>query len=87
MPDDDTSQLLTNIEDDIMEELKDIDGYLNVGRQTSKNEREIYFACLDFRRPSKVLYQLQKDYSGKLEMDYNIRKDKYWQSFERFNEG
>ena len=86
MPDEETSRLLTSVEDDIMEELKDIEGYLNIGRQTSKNEREIYFACRDFRRPSKVLYQVQKDYSGKLEMDYTIRKDKYWQSFERFTD-
>jgi hypothetical protein len=86
MPSDNDYKLLDKIQDEIMQELKDIDGYLNIGRQTAKGEREIYFACRDFRKPSKVLYKVEQDYSDSFEIEYDIYKDKYWQSFERFNE-
>lgn len=85
MPEEDTYKLLDEIEEQIMIEFKDFEGYLNIGRQTAKNVREIYFACRDFRKPSKVLFEVQKEYSGKLEISYDIYKDKYWQSFNRFN--
>jgi hypothetical protein len=84
MPDNKTYELLNEFEEQIMEELKDFEGYLNIGRQTADNSREIYFACKDFRQPSKVLHNLTKKYSSKLNIEYNIYKDKYWQSFERF---
>jgi len=84
MPDDATFKLLNKIEDEIIEELKDYDGYLNIGRQTAEGTREVYFACSDFRKPSKVLHAKKLKYAGELEMDYNIYKDKYWQSFKRF---
>ena len=85
MPNDNDYKLLDKIQDEIMEELKDVDGYLNIGRQTAKEEREIYFACKDFRKPSKVFFKTQQKYSGNFEIEYDIYKDKYWQSFERFN--
>ncbi len=84
MPDDNTYELLNNFEDEIMLEIKDFDGYLYIGRQTADNSREIYFACTDFRKPSKILHELKKKYSGKLDLTYDIYKDKYWQSYERF---
>jgi hypothetical protein len=84
MPDKDTYELLNEFEEQIMLELKDFEGYLNIGRQTADNSREIYFACKDFRKPSKVLHDLKKKYSEKLDINYDIYKDKYWQSFERF---
>jgi len=84
MPDDATFKLLNEIEDEIIAELKDYDGYLNIGRQTAEGSREIYLACNDFRKPSKVLQAKKLKYAGELEMDYNIYKDKYWQSFNRF---
>jgi len=85
MPNDKDYNLLDKIEEEIKQELKDFDGYLNIGRQTANNEREIYFACKDFRKPSKVFYALQQKYSNSFEIEYNIYKDKYWQSFNRFN--
>ncbi len=85
MPNERDQQILLKIEEDIMLELKDHDGYLNIGRQTVDGEREIYFACKDYRKPSKVFFEIQKTYSESLEIDYDIYKDKYWQSFERFN--
>lgn len=85
MPGEDTSKLLIEIEDNISAELKPIDGYLNIGRQTARNARQIYFACKEFRKPSKVLQNIQRLYSNQVEISYNIYKDKYWQSFNRFN--
>jgi Family of unknown function (DUF695) len=85
MPIDKDYKLLDTIEDEIMQELKDIDGYLNIGRQTTKGEREIYFACKDFRKPSKIFFKAQNNYSNSFEIEYDIYKDKYWQSFNRFN--
>ncbi len=84
MPNDMTYQLLNEIEDKIMIELKDSDGYLNIGRQTADSVREIYYACIDFRKPSKVLHRIKKEYQNSIEFDFDIYKDKYWQSFNRF---
>lgn len=86
MPDKATYDLLDEIENRILDDLKDFEGYLNIGRQTSKGIREIYFACNDFRKPSKVLHSIQGHYAGKIEIDYEIYKDKYWQSFNRFTD-
>lgn len=84
MPDSATYDLLNAIENDIMEELKDFDGYLNIGRETADGVREIYFACNDFRKPSMVLHNIQQLYLKKLDISYEIYKDKYWKSFDRF---
>jgi hypothetical protein len=84
MPDDKTYELLNNFEDEIMEELKDSDGYLNIGRQTADGAREIYFACSDFRKPSMVLHQLTNKNSSRISLSFDLYKDKYWQSLNRF---
>ncbi len=84
MPDDQTYKTMDILENEIMDELKDFDGYLNIGRESGDNVREIYFACKDFRKPSKVLHQLINEYSNKLDVSYDIYKDKYWQKMERY---
>lgn len=84
MPNNTTYELLNKFEEEIMLELKDFEGYLNIGRQTADGERIIYFACKDFRKPSKVLVDLIIKYSGKLDVSYDIFKDKYWQTLEKF---
>ena len=84
MPNNSDYKLLNKIEEDIMLELKNSDGYLNIGRQTAKEERKIYFACKDFRQPSKVFFKAQQIYSNSFKIEYDIYKDKYWQSFKRF---
>jgi len=84
MPNGFTLKLLDDIQDELEESLKDYEGYLNIGRQTSENCREIYFACKDFRKPSKLFYEIEKKYSDKFEIEFDIYKDKYWQSFRRF---
>jgi hypothetical protein len=84
MPDEETYTLLNKIEDQMMEELKPFDGYLNIGRQTADSSREIYLACKDFRKPSLVMHQIVTEYLNQLDISFDIYKDKYWQSFERF---
>lgn len=84
MPNEDDYQCLNEIEENIMQKLLDKDGYLYIGRQTADSERDIYFACKDYRKPSKIFYQTQQDNNNKFEIEYDIYKDKYWQSFERF---
>ena len=84
LPDNDTYERLNWFEDELMVDLKDFDGYLNIGRQTADGERTIYFACKDFFKPSKLLHALAKKHLGKINLVYDIYKDKYWQSFERF---
>ncbi len=84
MPDSKTYEILNAIEGEMVEQLKDADGYLNIGRQTADSTREIYFACKDFRKPSRVVHQVHEKYAQQFEMSYEIYKDKYWQSFNRF---
>lgn len=84
MPDKDTLAELEQVEENIIAQLKDTDGYLNIGRQTAENSRELYFSCKDFRKPSKVLHRLIQTHTGNLKITYDIYKDKYWQSFDRF---
>jgi hypothetical protein len=84
LPNHETYQILNAIEDEILRDLKDFDGYLNVGRQTADNERELYFACRDFRKPSKVMDKIRDNYRDSREVKFEIYKDKYWRSFKRF---
>ncbi len=87
MPDKIILAQLEEVEDAILAQLKAEEGYLNIGRQTAENVREIYIACKDFRKPSKVMHALIQDHSGDLKISYSIYKDKYWQSFDRFRQG
>lgn len=89
MPDKETFELLNEIEEELMIILKDSEGYLNIGRETAESVRELYFACKDFRKPSKEAYKIiQKNGKTNLEIGYSIFKDKYWQSFDRYrNQG
>ncbi len=76
---------LDRIEEEVLSELKDVAGYLNIGRKTGGNVREIYFACKDFRKPSKILYEIQLEYIEKYQLDFEIYKDKYWRTFDQFS--
>lgn len=84
LPDEKTYKLLEEIEEEIVYSLPDFEGYLNIGRETANNKREIFFACKDFRKPSKIADELIRKYNGVFEISYEIYKDKYWQSFRHF---
>lgn len=86
LPNDETADELNAIEDSITAQLRDQDGYLNIGRDAANNERTIYFACIEFRNASKVLDRVIKDYRGKLSINYEISHDKYWQAVDHFRQ-
>lgn len=85
LPDKETYAQLDDKEDLLTRQLIDAEGYLNIGRNTADNVRKIYFACNDFRKPAKVFHQLQKENDTKLLITYDIYKDKYWKTFNRFS--
>ena len=82
-PDNEDYDLFNSIEDKMMLELKPETGNLNLGRETAANIREIYFVSRDFRKVSKVMAEVIEKYPD-YEMTFEIYKDKYWQSFERY---
>ncbi len=86
LPSKDMHNTLCEIEEKIDMELTDKNGYLNAGRETADGERKFYFACREFRKPAKVMYAVQQTHADQFEMEYEIYKDKYWQTFERFRQ-
>jgi hypothetical protein len=84
LPKEEANQALWKLEETIAEQLRDEDGYILIGHESVDNLRNIYFACKDFRRPSKVIHQISLD-EPEWKIDYKIYKDKYWASFNRFN--
>ncbi len=77
---------LEEIESDVLKNLKYKQTYLSIGRETANHFRKIYFASTSFRHISKVMYDIQQKYKDKFEIEYEIYRDKYWQSFERFRQ-
>lgn len=86
MPDDTTYQLMNEFEDQLSEKLKDADGYLNLGREIHSGIRTIYFACKEFRQASRTTSLLIHQYLESLDISYDIVKDKYWMSMNRFRQ-
>jgi len=82
--DDIATSKLDELEDDLLLRLKDSEGYLLIGRETANGSREIYFACKDFRKPCKVMEDIIMNYEDRFEIAFDIYKDKYWQSFNRY---
>lgn len=84
MPDETTLAVMEDIESKIQSELTDADGYIYIGRQTADGIRELYYVCNEFRKPSKLLHSIVKQYTGKADISFDIYKNKYWRTFERF---
>ncbi len=85
-PEDAAYELMDQIEEAIVEALPEQEGYINIGRETGNDIRDLYIASSEFRQSSKVLYAIIKQFEGQMKMDYNIFKDKYWQTFERYHQ-
>lgn len=73
---------LNEIEEELLEQLKDNEGHINIGRETSDDKRTIYFASFDFRLPSKVFYEHKNKYLDEFNFEFEIYKDKYWRTFD-----
>lgn len=84
LPESDDYEKLDSIEESAYQNLKTEGGSVYIGRESANNAREIYFASKDFRKPSKVLQNVMKNHP-EYKMSLEIYKDKYWQSFERYN--
>ena len=82
-PDNEDYEMLNAIEDEILIDLKPKEGDLIIGRETAEHIREIYFASKDFRKISKILAEITRKYP-QYNITFEIYKDKYWQSFERY---
>ena len=85
LPNEVTADALNAFEDLLRSELKDVDGYLNIGRQTCNSVREIFFACKEFRACSRIVDKIIRESNQPFEFNYDIYKDKYWQTFERYD--
>lgn len=84
MPSPKTLPLLEQIESDLLKQLKDSEGYLLIACQTGEGVKEINFACKEFRKPSFVISEIIRKYADSIDMTYEIYKDKYWMSMNRF---
>jgi hypothetical protein len=84
LPPKETNEALRHLEDQISEQLKDEEGYIYIGHDAVDNLRTIYFACKEFRKPSKILHQFSID-NPAWKITYDIYKDKYWRSLNKFN--
>lgn len=84
MPTNEAYALMGEFEDELTKTLTDADGYLSLGRETYDNTRTSFFACKDFRNASKKTRELVDKYKGRLDIDYDIYKDKYWRTMNRF---
>lgn len=83
-PDEITYKHLNDLEEEIIHQLPAKSGYLNLGRQTVNDVREVYFACIEYRKPSIVLHSIKYNYSGEFKIEFDIFKDKYWCFMDRF---
>ena len=85
MPSADVYELMSQFEEELMKMLPDADGYLNLGRETYNSKRTTYFACKEFRQASKKTHALITNYKQKLNIEYDIYKDKYWRTMNRYS--
>ncbi len=84
MPNKETQEALEKVENQIEVKLIESEGYINIGRMTAKSKRTIYFACKEFRKPSIVFHEVKMIFKDKFEIEFDIYKDKYWQTFNKF---
>ncbi|MEO1652404.1 MAG: DUF695 domain-containing protein [Bacteroidota bacterium] len=87
LPNEADFQLLAQIEDDISQELKDFEGHLNLAHITADGIRDIFFAHKDFRKPCRVLDSIKKKYREQMTINFEIYKDKYWQTLHHLMQG
>jgi hypothetical protein len=85
MPDTNTYQNMNRFEDELVAQLPDAEGYLNLGRETYNGTRTIYFVCREFRKSSKITNQTIHNYLEHLDITYEIYKDKYWTTMNKFS--
>lgn len=86
MPYEEEYKKMNELEDEMMQELKDSEGYLNIGRETGNGQRIMYWACKEFKQPSRVMYEIQKRYNEFFDLEFEIFKDKYWTVLDKYRQ-
>jgi hypothetical protein len=84
MPTANQSVAMNDFEDRLAATLLDADGYLNIGRQTGDNKRQLFIACKEFKNASKQINTTIKANQTGTTISYEIYNDKYWQSVNQF---
>jgi hypothetical protein len=86
MPDEKHYQSMNRLEEELIRQLPDSAGYLSLGRETYKGKTTLYMACKEYRIASKTTHDLLQRYKELLACSYEIYKDKYWRTMEKFRE-
>lgn len=84
LPDTEANAFLDDLEDELMQGLPNAEGYLWVARQTAEGVRTLFWACKEFKNPSNFLHSFVQLYEDQIEIRYDIFKDKYWRTFDKF---
>ena len=83
MPNDEDYQYLDDLEERVNTLMTENQHCLNIGRETGESRREILFATKDFRKVVKIMDEVAKQESP-FKITYDVFKDKYWRSLDRF---
>jgi hypothetical protein len=75
---------MCRLEEELTRLLTDSAGYLILGRETYKGKTTLYMACKEYRVASRKTHDLLQTYKGQLACTYDIYKDKYWRTMEKF---
>jgi hypothetical protein len=84
LPPNEIYELMNQFEDELTALLPDSKGYLNLGRETYNGLKTTFMACKEYKDASKITANLIHQYAGKLDITYDIYKDKYWRTMNKF---
>ncbi|WP_419869757.1 DUF695 domain-containing protein [Chryseobacterium sp. CT-SW4] len=84
LPEKDDYAAMDAIEEKMINRLNQEEGNLYIGRESAENRREVFFASKGFRQTPKVFNTIMKEHP-EYDISFDLYKDKYWQSFERYN--
>ncbi|WPV66008.1 DUF695 domain-containing protein [Chitinophaga sp. LS1] len=83
LPDNETLTFMDEIEEEVRALIPDND-FLDIGRETAGNSRSIYFVSREFRAMARAADAISNKYENKMEIEWDVYKDKYWQSLDVF---
>lgn len=84
MPNNEDTITINDLEDILFISLPCKNGHVSLGSSMSENKKKLFFACKDFRYVSKVFDKFCLKYKDQFKIEYNIKNDKYWQTFEKY---
>ena len=83
MPTDEDYALLDELEERVNAMMTTSQYYLNLGRETGEDRREILYATKDFREVVKIMDDVTR-FDCPFNITFDVFKDKYWRSMDRF---